>query len=172
MQLQHRVVMRCIGEREAAAQAAFGENVDVLPCKKLQSFAGRQPQVNPRHVGCKTFEFLHAARQRAYLNIFDRADFAALNHHIGHGFGLTEQRVTPFLVGVGEGRFLKHAVIDYALQYFAFATAAGAVAAAVGDIKTFAQRGIQNGFVAGNGKNMVAGLNRDLAGHGVKWFVI
>ena len=51
---------------------------------------------------------------------------------------------------------------------FAFATAAGAVTAAVGDGKALAQRGVEYGFIGAHGEYVVAGLDRDLMGHGVE----
>ena len=164
MQLHHGVVVRRVGQRQAAPYAGFGEDVDILPGEKLQALARGQTQMNHHHVGRQAFELLHAAGQRAHLNADDADDFATLDHHVGQGLGLAKEGESLFLVGIAQSGAAVVAVFDFAFEQLALANAAAAVAAGVGDVKTLAQRAVEYGFVAAHAIGAIARLDGDLAG--------
>ncbi len=165
MQLQERVVVRRVRHREAAADAVRQHEVDVLAGEKLQPLVGGKLEVQDHHIGRGALHFVHAGGQPLDLDVLDRVDLAALDHDVGERAGLAEQRHAGVLFGVGQGVLLVLAVVHLALEQLALAGAAGAVAAAVGDDVTLAQRGIEHGFIVVDGERMVARFDRDPMRH-------
>ena len=166
VQLQEFVVVRRIGERKAAPLAVLEQDVDVLPGKELQALVGRQLQMQYHHVMGDFFHFLHAAGHGFDRDITRGPHFPALDHHVGERFGGAEQGHSGVFFTFGKRVFLVIAVIHPAFHDFALATAAGAVAAAVGQGEPFAQAGFQKSFVLVGLILVIAGFDGDLKWHG------
>ena len=130
-----------------------------------RSFAGSFRQ-DAHDVRRQPLHLLHAARQRPHLDVLDRADLAAFDHEIGERFRLAEERVALLPFRLGQRRVLVRAVVDAAFEHFAFARAARAVTAAVGDDEAFAQRGFEHGVVVLRFESVIARFDRYAMGHG------
>ena len=162
VQLQEFVVVRRVGEREAAPLAVLEQDVDVLPGEELQAFVGRQLQMQYHHVVGDFFHFLHAAGHGFDRDVARSAHFLALDHHVGERLGGAEQGHSGVFFVFGKSTLLVTTVIHPAFQDFALAAAAGAVAAAIGQGESFAQPGFQQGFVLLGLILVVAGFDGDL----------
>ena len=160
--LQQAVVMRRSGHGIAAPLAVLEQELDILPGQVVQALVCRELEGNHRHVRCGLFDGLHAAGQNLDLLVLDRADLAAFDDDVAQRAGNAEQRQALRLLFGRQGGFGMRAVVDSALDQFAFAAAAGAVAAAVREPETFAQRGDEHGFVGLHLKAVAAGSDGDL----------
>ena len=161
------VVMRRISHRIGAALAVLHEDVDVLPGEKLDAFVCRQLQLQDDDVGRDPAHFLHPAGQFADVELADAADLARFDDQVRQRPGLAEQRRPRFLFELRQNIGLWIAIVHAALENFALARPAGAVAASVGKRKAFAQRCGKHGFVVTAGENVVAGFDCYLMGHNV-----
>jgi hypothetical protein len=92
MQLQQRVVMRRVGQRETALLAVLEQNIDVLPGEELQALVGRQSQMHVDHIRCQTLHFLDARRQGFDRNIGRSADLLAFQLEIRLRLGAAKER--------------------------------------------------------------------------------
>ena len=88
------------------------------------------------------------------------------NHQIGKRFGTTEQRHPGGFLFFAQRECLGFAVVHRALQYLAFACAASAVAATIGQRKAMFQRRFKDGLILVNGKGVFARQNGGFEAHG------
>ena len=167
VQLQERVVVRCVRHREAAADLVGEYQVYVLPGEELQPFVGRELEMQQHDVGRRTLHFHHARGHHLDLDaLHRRADLAAFDHEIARRPRLAEQCHAGVFFRLGHGVFLVGAVVHGSFNQPALAGTAGAAAAAVGDDDAGAQGGFEHGFAVVDSELMSARLDRDLMGHG------
>ena len=165
MQLQEGVVVRRIGQREAALLAVLEQDVDVLPGEELQALAGRQLEVDRHDVGCQALKLLDARGHGLDRNVGGRTDLLRFERQIGLRPGATEERQAGGLFLVAQRLRLGLAMVDAAGKDFPLARAAGAVPAAIGHGQALAQRGVENGFVGFGDKLPAARLDGNLMAH-------
>ena len=112
MQLQTRIVVRRIGQREGATAAFLEQNFDVLPCEVLQALIRRQLEFDDHHVGRGARQLLYACRKSLGRYLLRRAQFTALNEQIAARLGATEQRTASQPIGLTQRIPLCSAVIE------------------------------------------------------------
>ena len=143
---QQRV--RRVGHRVAAARAVAQDEFDVLAGVELQRLAGRQLQAQQHHVVRLLRERQHAHRHLADRKGAGLGDLARFEHHVALGAGAAGQDVAgEFFLGA-QRLALVRAERDLARELLAFAGAAGAVLAAIGQADALADAGREDGFVA------------------------
>jgi hypothetical protein len=84
VQLQELVVVRRVGEREAAPLAFLQQDVDVLPGEELQALAGRKLEVEDGDLVGHLLDALDAARHRADGEVLGARELAHLEHDVAH----------------------------------------------------------------------------------------
>src|SRR5574343_740455 len=165
MQLQQRIVVRRIGQRETALLAVLEQDVDILAGEELQAFAGRQAQVQLDDVRRQAFQFFDARGQGFDRDLRARGDLLALNDQVGLRLGAAIKRQAGGFFVVLQGVRLGLAVVYAAGLDMPLAGAAGAVLAAVRHGQALAQCGVEYGFVGLGHKLAAAWLDGDLVAH-------
>ncbi len=165
VQLQQGIVVRRIGQREAALPAVLEQDVDILSGEELQAFAGRQFQVDCHDVGRQPFDLLDARGQGLDRDVACRAKLPALQRQIGLCPGAAEECQAVGLFRVAERLRLCLPIVDAAGEHFPLARTAGAIAAAVGQGQALAQRGVEDRFVGLGGKLPAARPDGNLVAH-------
>jgi len=166
VQLEVAAVVRCVGDREAAALAVGEQDVDVLAGAEGEVLARRQLEIDHHHVVGEALELLHAARQLLDRDFVGTADGARLHHQVGERLCTAEQRQALGALRRGERTRYIAAVIDTAFEHASLAGAAGAVAAAVWKQQSGAERRLEHGLVVVGLERVVAGLEGNPMSHG------
>src|SRR5258706_2696630 len=98
MKLEKSIIVRGVGEREAAALALLEEDVDVFAGEELQALACRKLEIENRHVLRRLFDPLDAERHRANREIFCTAQLAHFENDVGKGIRAARERLARRLL--------------------------------------------------------------------------
>ena len=156
----------CVGHRITAARAVAQDELDVLAGVVLEPVVGRQLHLQDRDVRRRPVDAGDPTRHLAHRELAGAGDGARFEHDVGLRRGLAGQHPAGgFFVGAECAR-LVHTVDHPAFDQPAFARAAGAVLAAIGQADALADRGDQDRLVAFDGENAAARLHGDGETHG------
>ena len=82
VQLEEGIVMRRVGQREAAPPAVLEQDVDILPGEELQAFGGGQAEVHFDDVRRQAFELLDPRRQGLDRDVGARGQLLAFERQV------------------------------------------------------------------------------------------
>ncbi|MPN32280.1 hypothetical protein SDC9_179758 [bioreactor metagenome] len=165
MQLEQRIVMRGVRQREAALFAILEQDVDVLAGEELQALAGRQAQVQFDDIRGQFFKFFDARGQCLGRNLVGRGDLPAFDAQVGLGPGAAVERHAGGLFRIRQGVRLGLPVVYEAGLDVSLASATGAILAAVGHGQALTQCRVEQGFIGFRSELAAARLDGDLIAH-------
>ena len=139
VQIDDVVLVRRVGHREGAALAVGQQELDVLARQKLQALVARQLESEHHDIVRQSTQFLHPAGHGPDRDVLLAGDLMHFEHEIAERLGATSQHHAGCAVGVGQRRRIRRALMNLTGNDLAFAGAAGAIPAAVGQV----QAGIQ-----------------------------
>ncbi len=156
------LVVRRDGHRIGAAHTTSQQELDVLAGMVAKAVGRWQLQAQLDHIGREALNGLHAHR-----HFLDRkgafiGDMARLDHHIAGRHGAARQDHAVGLFLGAQRAFAVGAMHNRAAELLAFAGAAGAILAAIGQAHAAADGRGEDGFRGLGGKCASAGQDRDL----------
>ncbi len=157
--------VRRVGHAVAAPRAVFEDELDVLARMKLHHVVGRQLKRDAHHVVRQALQLRHAHRHLADRESAGLGDLARFEHHIAVRHAAAGQHVAGgFFLG-RQRLALVRPVHHGTLDLLAFAGAAGAVLAAIGQADALADGRSQHRFAGLGGETAPAGLYGDGEAH-------
>ena len=165
VQLQQRVIMRGVGQRETSLLAILEQDVDVLTGEELQALGGGEFEIQGDDIRRQFFQPFNARGQGFDRNVTGHADLFAFDAQIGLRTGTAEEGQPGGFFLVLEGMGLRFAMVNRAVQHFSLAGTTGTVLAAIGHGEALTQGGVENGFIGIGNKLLAAGLNGNLVAH-------
>ena len=161
-----RLGVRRVGHGVGAARTIAQDEFDVLACVVAEGVVGGQLQAHLHHVGRFFLQRGHAHRHFLDRKSAFVSDLARLQHHVALRHAAAGQHPASLRLGLAQGLGLVRAVYHLAFELLAFARAAGAVFAAIGQAHARADGGGQQRLARIGRKSAPAGLNGDLEGGG------
>ncbi|MCY1365231.1 hypothetical protein D9M69_520700 [compost metagenome] len=150
-----------VGHGIAAALAVAQQEFHVLAGVVLEGVAGGQLQAHHYHVGRNPFQRVHAHRHLLDGEGAGFGDLARFEHHVVLCHAAAGQHVASGFFFGAQGFGLVRPVDHVATEQLAFAGAAGAVLAAVGQADALTDAGGEDGFFGEGFERASTGLDGD-----------
>ena len=154
-------VAHAVGTARAIAQDEF----NVLPCVILHHIVGRQLQLDPHHIMREFLQRHHAARHFFDGESAGFGDLLGFKHHIRQRFGAAREHIAIGLLFRRERFGLMRSMLNLTRELLAFAAAASAVFAAVGQANALADTGCEDALIRIDHKAAATGFDEDVERH-------